>query len=91
MKIDNNFWGGLLLGVCMIAILGFRPSESKASEEIQKWEYKLVNAGTLPLPPVQQEHINALGQAGWELCSIGYASSANSTAHGSLFFKRPVQ
>ncbi|MEY3441754.1 MAG: hypothetical protein RLZZ519_35 [Bacteroidota bacterium] len=90
MKIDNNFWVGLVLGICLIATFGFRPTAPTATGEMQKWQYKCVNISTLPLATIQQNHIDALGQEGWELCSIGYASAANSTAHGTLFFKRPV-
>ncbi len=67
------------MGLGLLAIVAFKPSESKPVAGVQKWEYMSV------IPTVNQtkmqDAFNKAGQEGWEYVGLG-------TFH---WFKRPVE
>ena len=57
--------------------------EAATNDAMAKWEYKTI----MIAPDVGVEHMNRLGQEGWEL--VG--TSVKDRVYSYLFFKRPLR
>jgi hypothetical protein len=57
---------------------------------MQKWEYLVQNTVALPTATPFVEHLNRLGDDGWELVSLRFAPDPHFAArYYDLVFKRP--
>ena len=78
--MNKNFFAGLFVGLGLLAIFAFKPSESKPNSEaavLQKWDYYRV-----PAAKVLESQIKVAGFQGWEMVAI--------EGDGDIWFKRPI-
>jgi hypothetical protein len=79
MNMNKNFFAGLFVGLGLLAIVAFKPTESKPEVGAQKWDYQTLVMGWGSKLDVK---LKELGQEGWELAGVGQT--------GGYIFKKPI-
>jgi hypothetical protein len=89
MKINLKSTSYICLALCSFFIISntFADNDTKQEKEVnyQKWEYKMIYPGTSKI--TKEDHLNQLGQEGWELVAVERASESHNA---EFIFKRPV-
>ncbi len=77
--MNKNFFIGLFAGLCLLALVAFRPAATE-KPAAQKYDYMTLVMGWGPRLDVK---LKELGLEGWQLAGVGQT--------GGYIFMRPIE